>query len=66
MTQLGHTDSKFTLKVYAQTMAFGDAQRARLEALVYGTSSPEPQPITAEKAESGPRAPDGEKSESSC
>ncbi|MBA3262010.1 MAG: site-specific integrase [Thermoleophilaceae bacterium] len=36
MTQLGHADPKFTLKIYAQTMAFGDDQRARLEALVNG------------------------------
>jgi hypothetical protein len=58
MTQLGHTDPKFTLKVYAQTMAFGDDHRARLEALVNGASLADPQPI---KEEIGPREPGGER-----
>lgn len=51
MAQLGHTDPKFTLKVCAQTMAFGDDQRARLEALVSGATVAGPPLETAEKAE---------------
>ena len=51
MAQLGHTDPKFTLKVCAQTMAFGDDQRARLEALVSGATVAGPPLETAEKVE---------------
>lgn len=36
MHQLGHTDPKFTLRVYAHTMRRDPAERARLRALVYG------------------------------
>lgn len=35
MTQLGHTDPKFTLKVYTHMMRRDPAERARLRALVY-------------------------------
>jgi integrase len=63
MTQLGHTDPKFTLKVYAQTMAFGDDHRARLEALVNGTSLADPEPIKAEKAETAPAEVGGDESD---
>lgn len=35
MTQLGHTDPKFTLRVYAHMMRRDPAERARLKALVY-------------------------------
>jgi integrase len=36
MHQLGHTDPKFTLRVYAHMMRRDPAERARLKALVYG------------------------------
>jgi hypothetical protein len=62
MTQLGHTDPKFTLEVYAQAMAFGDDQRARLEALVNGTSLANPHDIKAEKAETAHTDAGGEES----
>lgn len=35
-TQLGHTDPKFTLRVYAHMMRRGSGERARLKALVGG------------------------------
>jgi integrase len=38
MTQLGHTDPKFTLRVYTHIMRRGDAERDRLKALVNGES----------------------------
>jgi integrase len=36
MAQLGHTDPKFTLRVYTHLMRRGSEERARLKALVYG------------------------------
>jgi hypothetical protein len=36
MAQLGHTDPKFTLRVYAHIMRRGPAERTRLKALVGG------------------------------
>ncbi len=36
MTQLGHTDPKFTLRVYTHIMRRGDGERERLKALVEG------------------------------
>lgn len=36
MHQLGHTDPKFTLRVYAHMMRRDPVERARLKALVYG------------------------------
>jgi integrase len=38
MAQLGHTDPKFTLRVYAHAMRRGEDERARLRALVEGCS----------------------------
>jgi len=37
MAQLGHTDPKFTLRVYTHLMRRGPAERARLRALVHGS-----------------------------
>lgn len=39
MAQLGHTDPKFTLRVYTHIMRRGTAERARLKALVTGESN---------------------------
>jgi hypothetical protein len=36
MTQLGHTDPRFTLRVYSHVMSRGDDERERLRALVEG------------------------------
>jgi hypothetical protein len=36
MAQLGHTDPKFTLRVYTHIMRRGPAERAQLKALVEG------------------------------
>jgi integrase len=36
MEQLGHTDPKFTLRIYAHVMRFSEEERARLEALAAG------------------------------
>jgi hypothetical protein len=36
MAQLGHTDPKFTLRVYTHLMRRDPAERARLSALVHG------------------------------
>jgi integrase len=36
MEQLGHTDPKFTLRIYAHVMRFSDDERARLRDLVEG------------------------------
>ena len=48
MDQLGHTDPKFTLRVYAHAMRFSEQESAQLKALVegrdwapLGTGSPE-------------------------
>jgi integrase len=38
MAQLGHTDPKFTLRVYTHIMRRGSAERAQLKALVSGAS----------------------------
>lgn len=38
MAQLGHTDPKFTLRVYSHLMRRNPAERAQLKALVYGDS----------------------------
>jgi integrase len=39
MEQLGHTDPKFTLRIYAHVMRFSDEDRARLKALAEGQVS---------------------------
>jgi hypothetical protein len=51
MQQLGHTDAKFTVAVYAHAMRFSDDERAHLKALVEGrewapagTNEPAPVP----------------------
>jgi Phage integrase family len=36
MEQLGHTDPKFTLRIYAHVMRFSDDERDRLKALAEG------------------------------
>ena len=36
MAQLGHTDPKFTLRIYAHVMRFSDDERVRLKALAEG------------------------------
>ena len=40
MAQLGHTDPKFTLRVYAHAMRRGEGEREALRALVEGPSTP--------------------------
>ena len=40
MAQLGHTDPKFTLRVYTHMMRRGPDERARLKALVRGAELP--------------------------
>jgi len=71
MTQIGHTDPKFTLRVYAHMMSLDPDDRGRLKALVRGEqviarSAPLPKPvdlaryegpIVAALAERGGRAP---------
>lgn len=56
MAQLGHADPKFTLRVYTHAMRRDGDERARLRALVDGTTlrqntavelRPLPQPIAA-------------------
>lgn len=42
MAQLGHTDPKFTLRVYSHLMRRNPAERAQLKALVYGEPAPSP------------------------
>jgi integrase len=42
MAQLGHTDPRFTLKVYAHMMRRSPAERARLKAFVYDDYEPQP------------------------
>jgi integrase len=46
MAQLGHTDPKFTLRIYTHLMRRGVAERQRLRALVYGDASPGPRLTT--------------------
>ncbi len=41
MSQLGHTDPKFTLRVYTHLMGRDKAERERLKALVYGSPMPD-------------------------
>jgi len=71
MTQIGHTDPKFTLRVYTHMMSRDKAERERLKALVRGErvvarQAPPPKsvdlveyeaPIVAALAERGGRAP---------
>jgi len=42
MSQLGHTDPRFTLKVYAHMMRRNPEERARLKAFVYDDYEPQP------------------------
>jgi integrase len=42
MAQLGHTDPRFTLKVYAHMMRRSPEERARLKAFVYDDYEPQP------------------------
>jgi integrase len=39
MAQIGHTDPKFTLRIYTHLMRRDEAERTRLEALVFGAAS---------------------------
>lgn len=48
MAQLGHTDPKFTLRVYTHIMRRGPAERARLKALVDGESIKVVERVTSE------------------
>lgn len=41
MGQLGHTDARFTLRVYSHAMRRGDDERERLRSLVEGGAEPE-------------------------
>jgi integrase len=50
MAQLGHTDPKFTLRVYAHVMRRGAEERERLSALVRGDPGPDCQAGTLEVA----------------
>jgi integrase len=45
MAQLGHTDPRFTLRVYAHRLSRGAGQRRRLKALVYGSGGGQEQTI---------------------
>ncbi len=45
MAQLGHTDPKFTLRVYTHVMRRDPAERQRLKALLY-CDAPEAAPRT--------------------
>jgi hypothetical protein len=40
MAQLGHTDPKFTLRIYTHLMHRDPAERQRLKALVHGDTAP--------------------------
>lgn len=42
MAQLGHTDPKFTLRVYTHMMRRGPVERARLKALLGGGEAGDP------------------------
>jgi integrase len=44
MAQLGHTDPRFTLRVYTHLMPRGAAERRRLKALIYGSDGSPPTP----------------------
>jgi integrase len=48
MAQLGHTDPKFTLRVYSHVMRRNPAERAQLKALVYGGTENEAPPASAQ------------------
>jgi len=50
MAQLGHTDPKFTLRVYTHIMRRGPVERARLTALVGGEAI---EPITLATSDRG-------------
>ena len=50
MAQLGHTDPKFTLRVYTHLMRRRDGERERLRALVGGADWAEIAPKTLRKA----------------
>ena len=39
MAQLGHTDPKFTLRIYTHVMRRDPAERQRLRALVHGDAA---------------------------
>jgi integrase len=47
MTQLGHTDPKFTLRVYTHIMRRGDGERERSKALVEGKTMGFEEPVSA-------------------
>jgi integrase len=50
MAQLGHTDARFTLRVYTHLMRRDSAERARLKALVAGNAAtPDSSPSTPER-----------------
>jgi integrase len=54
MAQLGHTDPKFTLRVYTHLMRRDDSERARLKSLVYGNSDASPTGPSAEQLQERP------------
>lgn len=54
MAQIGHTDPKFTLRVYTHTMRRGPAERARLKALMRGEEGA-PQELSEPRTEGVPR-----------
>jgi integrase len=56
MSQLGHTDPAFTLRVYAHVMRFSDEERGRLRALVDGV---EWAPLGTQVPEAAPSLGDG-------
>jgi integrase len=72
MAQLGHTDPRFTLRVYTHLMSRREGERERLEALVMGTDwaalgttraedpSKGPAETSSARPESAPDAGDGE------
>lgn len=49
MAQLGHTDPKFTLRVYTHLMRRNPAERAQLKALVYGGTDTDMAPESAHR-----------------
>lgn len=53
MRQMGHTDARLTLNVYAQDGARGEGERARLQALVEGCEWP---PMVTSDCEQAPAA----------
>jgi len=57
MTQLGHADPRFTLRVYTHLMSRRDGERERLRALVQGADWAETGRIEATGPEGLPASP---------